>query len=782
MVNAITNFPRAGTVEVIQEFAAAAATPALPILAPVVIGSAFQIEASTFAGYYSGSFTIGDEFVGTGNGTQTEFFLVNQPVLINTVALHLGTISGTELVQGTDYNVTSQGIITLTPGGVANVGTNQIHATYSYAPSHTYVYPNILEGAEVEDASLVTVELATTTDVFDITTGFGVTIGLTTITVPGNLTPSTAITQVNGQFLSNASISTIQDLSENFQALGVQAGDIVQLITDPSLLQRSNSIAATDASNHTILTVPNQNTITISPPIPSQGGLVEYQIIRLGAQTGSIQISYTARRSDLVGQFLSFNSTTDVANQLGPITEANPLAFGLATALGATDKMVFGMMVADQENLIDHQEALDILSGEEVYLLVPLTNNPAILQVYHQHCVDMSQPANMAERRVLGTVLGLNRIQYQSLSTTGQASLNSQVFTDPNGKFRANGVPIGAVIYLQSPAQIELENVLQTELIIASVVSDTQLILIEPVTHGTDITGEAVGTGTGAQLNFQLANTSNVVPASVIIFLNGVQQSQASYSVNSNGQIVFVLPPGNGVAITANYEIVPINGIQYIIESQQLTAFQIAQNIAAVGAGYDERHITLTYADTAVDANGVTVPTYFLNCAIAGLVSALPPNQPLANTPIPGFLSVGYIASFTDANFGLMAASGISVFMQDKTTSPVVMRNWLTTDMTSVDTRECSIVDMVDYYSKFLRTNVKAIAGKFNITPDFIDNMLRPAINGVNKQMITAGFIGTNSNIVSIEQSTVNKDQLFVLEEISFFAPANVIQITVRVL
>lgn len=778
----IVTLPRAGTVEIIQEFAAAPAAPARPILAPVIIGSCFQVADDQFAGFYSAKFDVADELVGTGTGVQTQFFLDQLPVNTDTVVLHKGSISGTVLTPTTHYTVVPDGTISLTPAGVAFLGLDDLHAAYSYAPSQTYVYPNIKEGAEVENASEVEVLLRTVEDIFDITNGFGVTIGLTSVTVPGNVSPSRAVTQANGQMLINALVDTIEDTSVDFFALGVRAGDTLRLITNPALLERSDSIPAIDSAAHTILSIPNNNTVTITPPIASQGGKVEYEILRGGSGGGEILLSYRARRSDLVGQLLEFELTTDVETQIGPITPDNPLAYGVAKALGATDKMVFAMMVKDQDSATDHQEAMEILAGEDVYFLVPLTNNRAIHQLYLAHCDQESAPEGMHERRVMVPNKAIERRVYQNELSTGEMAVGSQTFTDPNASFITNGVPVGAVIRLSSPAQIEIGNVFRKELIISGIISQTQLSVIQSVTHGTDIVGEAVGTGTGAQLTFQLAATQNVVPTSVVMFLNGAQVGSSGFSVTTGGLVTFVVPPGLGVVVTANYEVTPIGGIQYTVESQELSNFEVAQDVAAVGAGYKNRRITVGQADIAIADDGTEVEPYFFNCAVAGLVSALAPNQPIANIPIPGFLGVKHVRKFSETHFGLMAAYGISVFIQDRPTSPVVMRNWITTDVTNVNTRECSIVNMVDYYSKFLRTNVKQIAGRFNITDAFIDDMLRPAINGVNREMMTAGFIGQSSQIVSIQQSTVNKDQLHVIEEIEFFAPANKITITVRVL
>jgi hypothetical protein len=440
------------------------------------------------------------------------------------------------------------------------------------------------------------------------------------------------------------------------------------------------------------------------------------------------------------------------------------------------------MMVKDQDDLVDHQQALDFLEGEEVYLLVPLTTDRAIHQVYNQHALNASDPESMRERRALVSVTASTRRVFQSQSSTGAVSVGSTLFTDTNAKFLANAVPVGSVIRLVDPTSVELADVDRTELIITGIVSDTQLNLIQAVTKGQEIIGEAVGTGTGAQVAYQLAATANVITTSVIMYVDGTQISQSEFTATSGGAITFVTPPGPGLAVTADYELSILSGIQYTVESQELTNFEISQDIAAIAAGFDSRRLTITFADSVDVTEGDTVAPYFLNAAIAGLVSAVPANQPLANTPIPGFTAINHIRNFSETHFGIMAASGISSFIQDRDTSPIVLRNWITTDVTNVNTRECSIVQMADFYAKFLRRNTEAIAGRFNITPEFIDNMLRPGINGVNRELISAGLIGTATEIVEIEQSTVQKDQLFVLIDLELFAPANRITITVRIL
>ena len=67
MADGTTSLPRAGTVEIIQEFGGAPTAPGRPILSPVIIGSSFQIVDQGFAGFYQGRIQVVGELAGTGS-------------------------------------------------------------------------------------------------------------------------------------------------------------------------------------------------------------------------------------------------------------------------------------------------------------------------------------------------------------------------------------------------------------------------------------------------------------------------------------------------------------------------------------------------------------------------------------------------------------------------------------------------------------------------------------------------------------------------------------------
>lgn len=80
-------------------------------------------------------------------------------------------------------------------------------------------------------------------------------------------------------------------------------------------------------------------------------------------------------------------------------------------------------------------------------------------------------------------------------------------------------------------------------------------------------TGQLIGTGNGVLTQFQLIKTytsgsvtetrtiTKPIAGTINIYLNAVLQNTSSYTVSTvNGQLTFNSAPGNGVAITADFE------------------------------------------------------------------------------------------------------------------------------------------------------------------------------------------------------------------------------------
>ncbi len=122
---------------------------------------------------------------------------------------------------------------------------------------------------------------------------------------------------------------------------------------------------------------------------------------------------------------------------------------------------------------------------------------------------------------------------------------------------------------------------------------------------------------------------------------------------------------------------------------------------------------------------------------------------------------------------------GLWVFYQDADGSPVRTRHQLTTDTTSVLTKESSIIDALDYAAKTARTTFRNFIGRYNITTSLLEalNLVCDALRDffVQNQVFTAW------DVVGMEQSETNTDEIYLIVDVVTQKPFNKLRITFRV-
>lgn len=172
----------------------------------------------------------------------------------------------------------------------------------------------------------------------------------------------------------------------------------------------------------------------------------------------------------------------------------------------------------------------------------------------------------------------------------------------------------------------------------------------------------------------------------------------------------------------------------------------------------------------------VPVPGYMLAPAIAGQISGEDPEQPLTNIPIAGIERVKYSSDwFSDNQLNTMAEGGTYIMVQDQVTLPIYCRHQLTTDTTSVETREVSINKSVDFTAKFLRRNIKNLIGRNNITDQFIKT-LKVIMTGIGVQLVRDGVLA-DFNLLELKQDESQRDKVKVKISILAQYPSNYIEI-----
>ena len=123
-----------------------------------------------------------------------------------------------------------------------------------------------------------------------------------------------------------------------------------------------------------------------------------------------------------------------------------------------------------------------------------------------------------------------------------------------------------------------------------------------------------------------------------------------------------------------------------------------------------------------------------------------------------------------------MAAGGVYILVQDVQGAPVICRHQLSTDLTSIETRELSITKVVDYTAKFLRTGLRNFIGRSNITQPFLDN-LSTVIQGQLNFLIENGVL-IGADINNILQDADAPDTVLVDITLDVPFPCNYIRIT----
>jgi len=151
------------------------------------------------------------------------------------------------------------------------IGTNfqietRLAAGLYTGSSLVLTYPDIKAGAVVQTAE-TEVGITTVEDRFDITTGFGVVVSATSVTIPASLSPEKELL-ANTQ-LNTTSGTTLEDISRDFFTLGIRQGDIVQFITDFSDLEIGGSRQSNQPGDYIVTAITSPTELDAAGNVPA---------------------------------------------------------------------------------------------------------------------------------------------------------------------------------------------------------------------------------------------------------------------------------------------------------------------------------------------------------------------------------------------------------------------------------------------------------------------------------------------------------------------------------
>lgn len=470
-------------------------------------------------------------------------------------------------------------------------------------------------------------------------------------------------------------------------------------------------------------------------------------------QTGvPIYVAYEALRLDVTADaaepsMLSFGSTDDLEDAIGPIVPENPLAYGIFQALqNAGTATVYGIgvgAVTDDKpygTITAWSEAFDFLKAEEVYAIAPMTTDLEVALLGQTHVNAMSA-ASMKGERILITHLGRPTRKVDTLVASGN-----------DGDSVAGGPPY----YFDTKIATLSQALLDADIDPTSITIDDGVFLdIGSDAFNWNIVG-SVTEGTKVTINTTFATGQND---------DGFYQEDASEWSSQ----------------------MPIISDSFSIKIRGSVVANLDEEVETVyyrGQGFLDRRVWMVQLDqAAATVNGVEqlVPGFYVCAAKAGQVAGLPPSQPLTNYPIAGFTRVtGTNDRYNTEQLNKMAAGGADLIVQIAQGAPVHSRMQVTTDLTSIEKREQSIVKALDFAAKFYRVSMRIYIGRFNITQSFIDT-LGTVAQGLGRWLVEQGKVLKGAELNNLLQDDNQPDTVLVDVTVEVLYPCNYIRITLLI-
>lgn len=189
---------------------------------------------------------------------------------------------------------------------------------------------------------------------------------------------------------------------------------------------------------------------------------------------------------------------------------------------------------------------------------------------------------------------------------------------------------------------------------------------------------------------------------------------------------------------------------------------------------------SLPRAVASVHAPATSQPGFFLACAVGGLLASLPSHQGITNMGIAGISKI-YNANtyFDDRQMTQISNGGWLLFQQDTPSALPYIIHQLTTDPSTLEFGEISLVKNFDFVSLFFSDILDDFLGIWNINPETLQ-FIRAAIDaGIEnlklRRKVRIGAPILSGRITSLAESTSSADRIEAYVEIDFPKPLNTI-------
>jgi hypothetical protein len=391
---------------------------------------------------------------------------------------------------------------------------------------------------------------------------------------------------------------------------------------------------------------------------------------------GNMYVEYRAWLPTLANQINGLSNVGDIDQISGALTPDNPLKWGVFQGLSNSNGTpVLYTAVTDPSNLDAWSDVLEVaLTRDDIHGLVPLTRDASVLSVYQAHANNASSPTEGQWRTGWFNLAGIPEIPVVS------AGSDVSGYRDATTSDGENAL----AVFEDDPSTTG------SQYTICRVPAANADFVKNGVRAGDIVRALYVGDGFG---NFSYSEF--VVD-----------------SVQSENQLRVVTGPDAPQGIPAKIEI-----------WRSLSLSEEASAVAKVAGAYGDRRIKAVWPDK-IEGSGLVQEGYFLCCALAGLASAVLPQQGLTNVQITGFSAVPRTSRFNKLQLDTMAAAGTWIVAQNRD-GEIYTRHAVTTgDYEDINQREEMITRNLDSISYRVKDYFSPWIGVTNVTPSMRDIIL----------------------------------------------------------
>ena len=586
------------------------------------------------------------------------------------------------------------------------------------------------------------------------------------------------ITQVAAASTGITTLASKEFKSSSSSAFtGVVAGDIVKITAgadvgeyviasvDPADLSHvflQQELQATAASVNFRI---DRRFSSIEIPRLTTGVVVDADSVELPASlqsggkpiiTGTVKLNYRALRPEFSGYVRTFKQFADLESNfgIGQIVPENPLAYGISLALLNTTTAIGGLgLSATFHSSVTqaYQEALDRtkeakIGGKYIYCMVPLTQEPVVLQMFDANTELMSAPEKKKERVAIG-----NR-KLKSITTVvdqAEATGLSSISTVRSG--------VGATVLSPAGTERHFYDTTTANAFASVVAGDNVRITTGNLNDGdytvisktsnSDIVVDRDFVVEAANHNYQLFREDGLWSDGVTFFDKNADFVAATvtagyylevYSATGTGTLVGrhlisnVNTP-NKITLAESVTGGPYTDVTYEI-NRDFTVDEETAYLAAFATSFANRRFILIWPDIVTTPVGNTnrdLPGFFACCGIGGMVSGLPAHQGFTNLTLTGYVGLKHSGDRYDQDqLDVIASGGVMILDQEVEEAPLYIRHQLTTDTSAIAYQEFSITKNLDSIARLIRETYQPYLGIYNITDTLID-LLKTIGNGL---------------------------------------------------